>query len=213
MFKKFRKTIAVSIALTLALGLTAYAQLQQGPRGQKQKAGIAGQQRVLNQRQGMASRQNQGGAGIQGLGGLGLGSKQMNCFAFASLQRILFPPNLRELRNLELILGLTDTQKEQVKTLYKQFIDTAKPVCQERGTAVQGVLTALSQPSPSKGSLQSAANQVFQADKTIVDAEFDFWLGLKSILNPQQQQSMTQFMQQKALGQLGGGRMGGGQNR
>ena len=203
MFKKFRKALAVSIALTLVIGLAVFAQPQQRQKGQKQKAGIAGQQ-------------NQG-AGTQGFGGgQNQGNKQQHFLRMASLQRILMPPGLGELQKLGIALSLTDAQKEQVKALYKQFRETIKPTCQERGPAVQAVLTALSQPSPSKGDLQSAANPVFQADKTIVDAEFDFWIAFKGILNtPQQQQATSQFLQQRALGE---GRIGpknkpgGGQN-
>ena len=199
----FKKALAVSIVLTLVIGLAVFAQPQQGQKGQKQKAGIAGQQ-------------NQG-AGTQGFGGgQNQGNKQQHFLRMASLQRILMPPGLGELQKLGIALSLTDAQKEQVKALYKQFRETIKPVCQERGTAVQEVLTALSQPSPSKGDLQSAANPVFQADKTIVDAEFDFWIAFKGILNtPQQQQATSQFLQQRALGE---GRIGpknkpgGGQN-
>lgn len=196
MFKKFRKALAVSIALTLVIGLAVFAQPQQGKNGQKQKAGIAGQQ-------------NQG-AGTQGFGGgQNKANKKEYYLRMASLQRILMPPGLGELQKLGIALSLTDAQKEQVKALFKQFRETVKPVCQERGTAVQGVLTALSQPSPSKGDLQSAANPVFQADKTIVDAEFDFWIAFKGILNtPQQQQATSQFLQQRALGEMGGGQMG-----
>jgi len=209
MFKKSKKVLVAALILVLALGLAVYAKPQlssSNGQGQQQVTGnqgpgAAGQQRNLNRGQ---------GANPQGLGGGNQGGEHQNFLRLASLQRILLPPMPRELERMSLVLNLTEEQKQQVKTLYQQFFNTVKPIGQTRGTAVKNVLDTLQGASPTKGALQSAANQVFQADNAIVDAEFDFWLGLKTILNSQQQQSLGQYIQQKALMEIGGPRLGPG---
>ncbi len=137
--------------------------------------------------------------------------RRQHMLMFVSLQRLLLPLGPRELQRIAIALGLTEEQKQQIKALYEQFRNTLKSVGPERGAAVKGVLTVLQEPSPSKGQLQSAANKVAQADAAILDAEFDFWLALKGILNPQQQAQLNTYIQQQAQRGLGGPRPGGPQ--
>lgn len=208
MFGRSWKVFAVSLVLVFALGLTAYAQVRSQERQTaKEKPDIAAQQRGPGQRPGAPGERPEP-TGRQGAQGLGPGNAQDGLQGLASLQRILLPPNRRELQQLSVILGLTEEQKQQIKNLYQQFINTVRPICQQRGPAIRNVLSVLGQPSPSRGALQSAANQVLQADKAILDAEFDFWVAFKNVLNVQQQQALGQALQQRALREEVGGRQG-----
>ena len=185
MFKRSRKAVAASLALMFLVGLAAYAQTQPRLRRvPKQTPAVAGQVQPS---------------------GIDPATKREYFFRVISLQRLLAPPNRRELERLVVMLGLTEEQKQQIKELYKQFFAKVSPISQERGAAVRELLTILQQPAPSKGALQAVANKVEQADRAILDAEFDFWLAFKSILNPQQQAQVSGYIQQKALQEMGPG--------
>ena len=210
MFKKSKKVLAVTVALVFVTGIAVYAQVYRSSQTPQQR--VVGQQRAIGQMpnavgpmQNQQRVQNQAGPQGRG-GGLNPGDRGKAIGGFANLTRILLPLSPRELQKIGLVLNLTDEQKGQIKTLYKQFQDKTKPLLEGRGAEVKGVIDALQQPSPSKGQLQSAANQVFQTDNSIVDAEFDFWIGLEGILNADQQQAMGQMIQQRLMNEMGGGR-------
>lgn len=189
MLTRSRKALAASLALVFLAGVAVYAQMQPtARRTPKQRPGIAGQRMQISPEQ-----------------------RRQHMLMFASLQRLLLPPGPGQLHKFAIALGLTEEQKQQIKALYEQFQNTLKSVGPDRGAAVKGVLTVLQGPSPSKGQLQSAANKVEQADGAILDAEFDFWLALKGILNPQQQAQLNTYMQQQAQRGFGGPRPGGPQ--
>jgi hypothetical protein len=189
MFMKSKKVLAASIGLTLALGLAVSAQVQQ----QAQKCT---RQQCIRQQ----SAKN-------GAKGANRAQMRRRFVKEANLQRILLPPNARELQVMT-ALSLTEDQKARVKELYRQFGEQIRPVREKRMQSAREVLDALRSQSPSKGVLQSAADPYQDADRKVLEAEFAFWLTFKKILNPQQQQQMDQMMQHRIQGSLGGQRMG-----
>ena len=194
MFTRTRKALAVSVALIFVTGLAVYAQTQPKPRTPKQRPAIAGQQQ----------------AGQQQRPNITPEQKRELALRFVSLQRLLRPPTPQEMQRMAMMLSLTEEQKQSIKALYEQFVAKTKPAGEARGAAVKEVLNALQSPVPSKGDLQSSANKVEQADRTVLDAEFDFWIGFKGIMSSQQQQTqINTYMQQRAAQEFGGPRAGG----
>ena len=184
---KAKRILVVAIVLILVVSLAAYAQAPQKPNHTGRQAGMAGQQRpniTPEQKREMALR-------------------------FVSLQRLLRPPTPQEMKKMVMMLSLTEEQKQSIKTLYEQFVAKTKPAGEARGAAVKEVLNALQSPVPSKGDLQSSAAKVEQADRAVLDAEFDFWIGFKGIMNTQQQTQLNTYMQQRAAQEFGGPRAGG----
>ena len=181
--------IALLLVVLLVIAVAAYAQ---GPA----------QARKAQKAQGMAAAGNQAQA-------MTPEQRRAHAAAMAPLQRILMPPNPREFLQFGIALNLTDQQKEQVRALYETFGNALKGIWPTRGEALKGVLEGLKQPSPNKGELQAGAARVLDADRAIIDAEFDFWIGLKGILNVQQQTAAQNYLQKRVIGELGGGRQGG----
>lgn len=181
-----RKTcglLAFLLAAILVLGLTAQAQV--APRPAKPRPAPA--DRPTNPE-------------ITGLGDLRLldtADKREWFFQNVCIRRFLMPPNKRELAQMVTLLGLTDPQKQQIRQLYAAFVGTVRPILQQRAAATKELFAALQSQTPSKEALNAAYDKTEQADKSIVNAEFDFWIALRQILSPQQQQQMMQFMQQK----------------
>ncbi|HUV05589.1 MAG TPA: hypothetical protein VMX94_10835 [Armatimonadota bacterium] len=131
-------------------------------------------------------RVNRQAGARQGMAGLGMHP-----------QRFLLPPNKTQMARLAELLGLTEEQKQKIGELDVQFRSTVKPILEQRSAAVKELFQALQAPSPNKGALESAANKVEQADRAILSAEFDFWIGFKQVLTAQQQEALTKFMQEK----------------
>jgi len=118
-------------------------------------------------------------------------------YKMVDLKRHLMPPGPKEMLRLANLLGLTEEQKQSIKPLYAQFRNTVKPILDQRALAAKEFYAILQGPSPSKDALLAAVAKVQQFDQQIINAELDFWLGLRQILNTQQQQSLTQFLQQR----------------
>ena len=184
---KTSKLIALLLVVLLVIAVVAYAQAPQRPKGQRAALGAANQADMMTPEQ-----------------------RRAHAAAMAPLQRILMPPNPKEFMRFGIALNLTEEQKAQVKALYQTFGNTLKTIGPPRGEALKGVLNGLQQPTPNKGDLQAGAAKVLDADKAIIDAEFDFWIGLKGILNAQQQTAAQTYLQNKAMGELGGGPRGPG---
>lgn len=184
------KTTRLIVLLLIVLLVIAMAASTQAAKAGGRKA------------QGMA-------AGDQQAAGMTPDQRRAHMAAMAPLQRILMPPPPQDFLKFGIALNLTDAQKEQVKALYHTFGDALKGIGPGRGEALKGVLTLLQQPTPNKGDLQAGAARVLDGDKAIIDAEFDFWIGLKGILNAQQNTALGSYMQNKAMGEMAGGRHGG----
>lgn len=179
MQRRSTAVVIMAIVLILVVALAAFAQAPQTQQNGR-KGGHGGQ-----------------GGGMQGAPG-----------AFANLQRILMPPGLRDFEKMGTAMGLTDDQKAKIKDLYKTFMTALKQVGPDRGANVKAVLQGV-QANASKGDLQAMATKVGQADQAILSAEFDFWAGLKGILNTQQQAQAQSFVTQRAEREMAGGRPGG----
>ena len=65
-------------------------------------------------------------------------------------------------------------------------------------TALKAFMTAFKDPNVTKSDLERLSEPVLQAEKSILDAEFDFWLALRGILNPQQQAQLQSYMMDMA---------------
>lgn len=149
------------------------------------------------------TQQNQGQTNAAGRAGMA-----PNQFrgGFAFLQRILLPPNMREMAQMSVALSLTDDQKAKIKELAKTFAAAVKQIAPERGPAVKAVLQGLQQPTPNKSDLVANGAKVGQADQAILSAELDFWIGLKALMStPAQQTQVQTFIMQKAEHEMGGG--------
>jgi Spy/CpxP family protein refolding chaperone len=181
------RLIALLLVVLLVIAVAAYAQAPMKPKGQKALAA----------------------AGDQTAAAMTPEQRKAHAAALASLTRVLMPPGPREFAQFATALNLTDEQKEAIKALYQTFGEAVKATAPGRAEALKGVVATLKQPSPNKSDLQAGAVKVFDADKIISDAEFDFWIGLKGILNAQQQNAAASFMQNRVMGELEGGRRGG----
>ena len=185
---KATKMIALLLTVLLVVAVAAYAQ---APRQKGQKA------------QALAANGNQAQA-------MTPDQRRAHAAALASLTRILMPPGPKEFMRFATALNLTEEQKQQVKALYQTFGNALKAVGPGRGEALKGVLTLLQQPSPNKADLQAGAAKVLDGDKAILDAEFDFWIGLKGILGAQGSTAVDSFMKNRIMGEMEGGRRGPG---
>jgi len=183
------RLIALLLIVLLVVAVAAYAQAprQKGQHAKAMAAAGQGQAQGANQEQ-----------------------RRAHAAAMASLVRILFPPRPEQLAKVGIGLSLTDEQKAQIKALYETFGAAVKAVAPTRGEAVKGVLTAIQGTSPNKADLQAGAAKVLDGDKAILDAEFDFWIGLKGVLGAQGSSAVSSFLQNKAMGEMSGGRGPGG---
>lgn len=189
MLKKSTLTIVVAVALVLVLGIAACAQLHPtGPRVHRNKA--VG-----------PNAQQQAQGGTADLAAAWAGARD-HVGAFASLERILVPPSRRELQQMAMVLNPTDEQKAQIKALYKALIDVVKANAPQKQESIKAIVAGLSQASPVKSDLETSAAKVAQSDQAIVNAELDFWIGLKGILNPQQQAQVQTMFQQRVLHEM-----------
>lgn len=189
MLRKSTVTILVALALILVLGIAACAQLHPtAPR-------------VPRNKQVPPDAQQQAKGGLADLAAGWAGARE-HIGAFASLQRILLPPSRRELQQMAMVLNPTDEQKAQIRALYKVLGDTIRTVAPQKQESIKAVVAGLSQANPNKGELQALATKVAQADMAIVNAELDFWIGLKAILGPQQQAQVQAMFQQRVLHEL-----------
>ena len=184
---KATKLIALMLVviLVVALAVCAQAARPNKPNGQAMAA-------TGNQAQAMSPEQ-----------------RRAHAAAVASLTRILFPPRPEQLAKVGIGMNLTDQQKEQVKTLYQTFGAAVKASAPARAGNLKDVLTLIQQPTPNKADLQAGAAKVMDGDKAILDAEFDFWIGLKGILGAQGSTQVDTFMKNRAMGEMEGGRHGG----
>ncbi len=172
-----KNTVTMILAVVLIL-VVAFAAFAQAQQGQRQ-VNTAG-------RAGMAPNQARGG--------------------FAFLQRILLPPNMREMQQMSVAMSLTEDQKAKIKELAKTFQAALKQIVPERAPAVKAVLQGLQQPSPNKSDLLANGAKVGQSDQAILSAELDFWIGLKALMStPAQQTQVQSFIMQKAEREMIGG--------
>jgi Spy/CpxP family protein refolding chaperone len=189
MFRKSTITMLVALALILVLGIAACAQLHPtAPRVPKNKA--VGPN---------AQQQTQGGLADLAAGWAGA---RDHPGAFASLERILLPPSRRELQQMAMVLNPTDEQKAQIRALYKALVDVVKANAPQKQESIKAIVAGLSQASPGKSDLEASAAKVAQSDQAIINAELDFWIGLKGILNPQQQSQVQTMFQQRVLHEM-----------
>jgi Spy/CpxP family protein refolding chaperone len=186
MSRKSTITMLAALALILVLGIAACAQLH--PTGPRIHRNNAVAQNPQTQAQGGAADLAAAWAGARDHPG-----------AFASLERILLPPTRRELQQMAMVLNPTDEQKAQIKALYKALIDVVKANAPQKQESIKAIVAGLSQASPNKSDLEASAAKVAQSDQAIVSAELDFWIGLKGILNPQQQAQVQTMFQQRVL--------------
>ena len=178
-----KSTLAVVAAVLLVLALAIAASAQIGVPVQKPMKPKVQQQMQL---QGLAGAMAEGWAG-----------GRQHIGAFASLERILLPPNRRELEKMSMVLNPTEEQKARIRELYKALFAAVKSVQPQKQEAIKAVVAGLAQASPSKSDVEAWAAKVQQADQVIISAEIDFWIGLKSVLSPQQQQQVQMMFQQR----------------
>lgn len=190
MFKNRRKAVAASVACILVLGLAAYARMDAQPP--KNRANMTKREMLQKRSERRVGEQAQW--------------KLRHGCAYLSLQRFLRPPGKAGLRRMAAAIGLTEQQREQIKQLYQQFFEASKPVMARRGEAVKEFMAAWQSPSLTEGQRQSLSQPILQADSDILDVEFDFWLGLRGILNNEQQAKFSQFMQMRARKGIEGAR-------
>jgi len=189
MYRRTRQILAVALVIVLMVAVVAYAQNRPGRvRPPKPDSGFD----------------------VQHVPWLEPGDRQERFYRFVNLQRFLLPPSGRELQRLAVMLGLTEDQKARIKELFQQFIGVVKPPLDQRGAAVKEVLQGIQSPTPDKNALKSAASRVMASDEAILDAEFDFWIGFRSVLNTQQQGQVSQFLQQRTMKELSAGPKPGG---
>lgn len=189
MFRKCRRVVAAAVACVLITGIAAYAQVAQKPRNQNPARQQAIQQRM---------QQRQGPAGAPE----GRFRKQQQPPMMGNLQGMLLPPSPQVIEKLAVRLGLSDAQKQQIKQLYAGYADTTKTIREKRMANLKAFMTAFKDPKVSKADLERLSEPILQADKAILDAEFDFWLGLRGTLNVQQQSQLQSFMlERQGMGQ------------
>lgn len=187
MYKRTRRVVALVSVCVFVTGIAAYAQAQ-APRQKaadrasvQQKAGQAAPRQVDAQR--LRDR---------------VGARMGN-----SLNSMLMPPSPEWVQKLAVRLGLTDQQKQQIRQLYVSFQSAVKPIRQQKIEATRAFMTAFRNPNVSKAELERLSEPILRADRAILDAEFDFWLGFRAVLNAQQQAQLHSFMMEKAGKQLG----------
>ncbi|GEM_PF-1870849 len=186
MFKKCRKVVAAAVACVFVMGIAAYAQTQAPAKRQ-----LSAQQRQMLQQKMQERKQAQPGQSV----GAATGQARERVRArMRSLQALLAPPRPHVVQRLANELGLTDQQKQQIKQLYVQFANTTKPIRERKMAAVKEFMTAFRNPAVTKGELQRLAEPVLQADRAILDAEFDFWMAFRGILRPEQQAQFESLM-------------------
>lgn len=178
---KMCKVYACVLALIFVLGLAAQAQV--APGAMKPRVGDRAARPEL--------------AGLGDLSLLDTRDRKEWFFRNVCVRRFLMPPARGEVAQMVTLLGLTDPQKQQIRELYASFVATVRPILEQRAAATKELFAVLQSQTPSKDALNAAYDKIEQADKAIVNAEFDFWIALRQILNPQQQQQMMQFMQRK----------------
>jgi Spy/CpxP family protein refolding chaperone len=183
MSRKSTLTVVATVLLILVLALAACAQLY--PTGQRPP-------KVKGQNQTQTQAQGQGGFLAEAWAG-----GRQHIGAFASLERILIPPSKRELQKMGMVLNPTEEQKTQIKALYKTLFDAVKAVAPQKQDGIKAVLAGLAGASPNKTDIEASASKVEQADQAIISAEIDFWIGLKTILTPQQQTQVQTMFQER----------------
>lgn len=184
MFKKCRRVVAVAVVCIFVTGIAAYAQTVQRSKNQDPARQQAMQQKMKQRQDAAAAPEGRFQKPIQA--------------RFGSLQALLSPPPPQVLQRLADRLGLSEEQKAQIKQLYVQFHETTKPIREQRMAALKAFMTAFRDPNVTKGDLESLSEPVLQAEKAILDAEFDFWLALRGTLNPQQQAQLESYMMNMA---------------
>lgn len=185
MFRKCRSVVAVVVACIFITGIAAYAQTVQRSKSQDPAARQQAIQQKMQQRQdAMAAPE-------------GRFQKQARA-RMGSLQGLLLPPDPQVIQRLAVRLGLSEEQKAQIKQLYVQFVNTTKPIREQRMAALKAFMTAFKDPNVTKSDLERLSEPVLLAEKSILDAEFDFWLGLRGILNTQQQAQIQSYMMNMA---------------
>ncbi len=180
MFRKCRKVVAVAVACVFITGIAAYAQTTQRTKNQDPARQQATQQKMKQRQDAVAAPE-------------GRLQKQVRA-RFGSLQALLSPPPPEALQKLAARLGLSEDQKAQIKQLYVQFVGVTKPIREQRMADLKAFMTAFKDPKVTEADLQRLSEPILHADKAILDAEFGFWLGLRGILNPQQQAQLQSFM-------------------
>lgn len=189
MFTRIRKTIAVGVACLFVTGVAAYAQTQQPAAKRDQAAKRAAVQRQAQNRAGQQAQ-------VQGVSQNRIRARQ------GSLQAILAPPNPALVARLAQHLGLTDEQKTQIRQLYATFAQTARPIRERRMAALKEFTTAFKDPAVTKADLERLAEPILQADRAILDAEFDFWLAFRGILTPAQQTQIQSMLEKGIRGMM-----------
>lgn len=175
-----KRTLVLALAVVLIAGLAVYAQTER-----------------KNKPAGAPASDAPDITGIGDFFRIDPANRQEWFYKMVDLKRHLMPPGPKEMLRLANLLGLTEEQKQSIKPLYAQFRNAVKPILDQRALATKEFYGILQGTSPSKDALLAAAAKVQQYDQQIISAELDFWLGLRQILNPQQQQSLAQFLQQR----------------
>lgn len=186
MLKRIRSVIAVVSACIFVTGIAAYAQTQ-APRPK------AGNQARVQQKARQASPRQADAQRLRERIGARMGS----------LNAMLMPPSPEWVQKLAVRLGLTDQQKQQIRQLYVTFQNAVKPIRQQKIEATRAFMTAFRNPNVTKAELERLSEPILRADRAILDAEFDFWLSFRSVLNAQQQAQLQTLMMQKAGKQMG----------
>ncbi len=188
MSKRFTEAIAAGILVVFMAGTSVYAQDEKPVKRDLAQKRAGMQQKLQDRRPGAPDRQP------------GARDKVRDRIhaRMGSLTAMFMPISPEVAARLAVRHGLSDQQKQTVKQLYQQFGAKVKPIRERRQSDLKALMVAFRNPNATKEELQRLSEPVLQADRAILDAEFDFWVAFRDVLTPEQQARISSLMAKRA---------------
>jgi Spy/CpxP family protein refolding chaperone len=101
--------------------------------------------------------------------------------------------------------GASSDQLTKIKGLIDSFANSQQARGQAAWQLMKDMHQLSLQPSPDSATVMSKQDQINKATAELATEKIKLMLSIRSVLNPDQQQKLVQFMQRQQTGSTGGG--------
>ena len=118
---------------------------------------------------------------------------------FKNIMTVFRPPSAQEQKNIAQKLELTEEQRPKMKELNDKYRKQSSTLKKKYSTAYNDVVSLMNQQSPNKQKVNQKLKAFHSTHSNLVDAEVQYWMDLKTILTPAQNNKLWEIFEQSRI--------------
>jgi Spy/CpxP family protein refolding chaperone len=116
-----------------------------------------------------------------------------------AIMHILAPPTEEENRVLAEKLEMTPEQKKKMNDLYENYRQNTRSFRNQYEVKFNQLLKLMEDPAPKPKQVQKECREFLDLEQKVLNAELNYWMGLKKVLTKRQNNQLWNFVKDRRL--------------